>query len=164
MKTTLIFRLFLLIVSLFTFLPYTATADITKWGLPDGATARLGKGKINDITYSPDGSLLTVAGSIGIWLHDAYSGQELTLITEQADGVNSVSFSPDNKTIASGSDDGIVLLWRVMPTDDVTFQRRGGVNGDGTVNIADLVLVASNFGQTGQNAAGMYQSKNRAAY
>ncbi|MCY3742747.1 MAG: dockerin type I domain-containing protein [Candidatus Poribacteria bacterium] len=29
----------------------------------------------------------------------------------------------------------------------------GDVNGDGTVNIADLVLVASNLGQTGQNAA-----------
>ena len=29
----------------------------------------------------------------------------------------------------------------------------GDVNGDGTVNIGDLVLVASNLGQTGQNAA-----------
>ena len=30
---------------------------------------------------------------------------------------------------------------------------KGDVNGDGTVNIADLVLVASNLGQTGSNAA-----------
>ncbi|MXV76115.1 T9SS type A sorting domain-containing protein [Candidatus Poribacteria bacterium] len=30
---------------------------------------------------------------------------------------------------------------------------KGDVNGDGTVNIADLVLVASNLGKTGQNAA-----------
>ena len=30
---------------------------------------------------------------------------------------------------------------------------RGDVNGDGTVNIADLVLVAANLGKTGQNAA-----------
>ena len=30
---------------------------------------------------------------------------------------------------------------------------KGDVNGDGTVNIADLVLVASNLGETGQNAA-----------
>ena len=29
----------------------------------------------------------------------------------------------------------------------------GDVNGDGTVNISDLVLVASNLGETGQNAA-----------
>ena len=32
-------------------------------------------------------------------------------------------------------------------------QLTGDVNGDGTVNIADLVLVASNIGKTGQNAA-----------
>ena len=30
---------------------------------------------------------------------------------------------------------------------------KGDINGDGTVNIADLVLVASSLGQTGQNAA-----------
>ena len=30
---------------------------------------------------------------------------------------------------------------------------KGDVNGDGTVNIADLVLVASNLGKTGQNVA-----------
>ena len=30
---------------------------------------------------------------------------------------------------------------------------KGDVNGDGTVNISDLVLVASNLGKTGQNAA-----------
>ncbi len=30
---------------------------------------------------------------------------------------------------------------------------KGDVNGDGTVNIADLVLVASNIGETGQHAA-----------
>ena len=32
---------------------------------------------------------------------------------------------------------------------------KGDVNGDGTVNIADLVLVASNLGKTGQQAADM---------
>ena len=37
------------------------------------------------------------------------------------------------------------------PPDSETL--KGDVNGDGTVNIADLVLVASNLGKTGQNAA-----------
>ena len=46
--------------------------DYTRWGLPDGAKVRLGKGWISgDVAYSPDGSLLAVTSSIGIWLYDA---------------------------------------------------------------------------------------------
>ena len=37
--------------------------------------------------------------------------------------------------------------------DTVIIQNPMDVNGDGVVNIGDLVLVASNFGQTGQNSA-----------
>ena len=38
-------------------------------------------------------------------------------------------------------------------TEAALLSTDGDVNGDGTVNIQDLVLVASNLGQTGQNAA-----------
>ena len=38
-------------------------------------------------------------------------------------------------------------------TDTTTSVRKEDVNGDGIVNIADLVLAASNLGKTGQNAA-----------
>lgn len=38
---------------------------------PNKPTARLGKGTIERIAYSPDGKLLAVAGSPGIWLYDA---------------------------------------------------------------------------------------------
>ena len=40
----------------------TPAQDYTQWGLPDGAKSRLGKGTINDITYSSDGTRLAVAG------------------------------------------------------------------------------------------------------
>jgi hypothetical protein len=35
------------------------------------ALAVLGRGWINDITWSPDGAWLAVTGSAGVWLHDA---------------------------------------------------------------------------------------------
>ena len=38
-------------------------------------------------------------------------------------------------------------------TEPTVFVLKGDVNGDGTVNIADLVLVASNLSKTGQNIA-----------
>ena len=87
------------------FSPNTFAADHTTWGLPEGAKARLGNGTIEDITYSPDGTRLAVAGSLGIWIYDATTGEALDLFTGHTDDVESVSFSPDGRTLASGSFD-----------------------------------------------------------
>ena len=81
--------------------------------LPEGAKTRLGKGRIDEIEYSPDGTLLAVASSIGIWLHDAHAGHTLDLLTAQTDRVTSVTFSPNGTTLASGSRDGTIRLWDV---------------------------------------------------
>ena len=43
------------------------TQEYTTWGLPEGAKARLGKGEITTITFSPDGSKLAAASSVGIF-------------------------------------------------------------------------------------------------
>lgn len=47
--------------------------------LPEGAKARLGKGQINGIAYSPDGTRLAVSSTTGIWIYDTQSGHELDL-------------------------------------------------------------------------------------
>ena len=59
--------------------------DYTQWHLPEGAKARLGKGAIHEIQYSPDGTRLAVASSIGIWLYDTTTYQEVALLTEHTD-------------------------------------------------------------------------------
>ena len=87
------------------------TQDYTKWKLPQDAKARLGKGYINEIAYSPDSSRLAVASSIGIWIYDARTGKELDLLTQDMDWVNSISFGRDNRYLASGSANGKVCLW-----------------------------------------------------
>ena len=61
--------------------PYTE--NYTQWSLPEGAKARLGKGSITgNIAYSPDGTRLVVPSSIGIWIYNAYTLEEVELIAE----------------------------------------------------------------------------------
>ena len=81
--------------------------DITRWSLPEGAKARLGKGKLSgNVAYSPDGNQLAVASSVGIWLYDAHTGAERSLIAGHKEAVeSSVVFSPGGGTLASGSGD-----------------------------------------------------------
>ena len=156
MKKTL-FSIFstLLFISII-FLPNTFAQGYTQSGLPEGATARLGKGSINEIAYSPDGTRLAVASAIGIWLYDAQSGQELNLLIGHTDSVNSVSFSPDGQTLASGG--GLeIALWDVLTgskkytltgrmgsADSVSFSPDGQTlasgSSDGTVRLWDVLM------------------------
>ena len=81
-----------------------------QWGLPEWATVRLGKGTVNEISYSPDGTRLAVAGSIGVWIYDARTEEAVALFTGHTDIVSSATFSPDGGTLASGSWDNTVRL------------------------------------------------------
>ena len=84
------------------FVQESRAEDYTRWNLPEGALARLGKGLFVDgaMAYSPDGARLAVASSIGIWLYDVATRAETALLTGY--GVSSVAFSPDGTTLASG--------------------------------------------------------------
>ena len=93
MKILLFCKLSLLLISVL--LPQSVFAqDYTRWELPEGATARLGKGSISDIAYSPDGERLAVASSIGIWIYNAHTGAELALLTGHSGRVYCVAFRP----------------------------------------------------------------------
>ncbi|MDE0017771.1 MAG: dockerin type I domain-containing protein [Candidatus Poribacteria bacterium] len=150
MKTTLSMILIVCFV-IITSTPNTFAQDSPQWHLPEGAKARLGKGTIGEIAYSPDGTRLAVASSIGIWIYDAQTGEELDLFVGHTGEVSSIAYSPDGNTLASGSSDGTVLLWDIAPAEPPRLA--ADVNADGTVNIQDLVAVAANFGETGENPA-----------
>ena len=91
----------------------TFAEDTTRWRLPEGAKARLGKGSIKQIAYSPNGMHVAAAGSAGIWIYDVTIHREVALLTENTGPLSCVAFSPDGSTIVSGYDDGSVLVWDV---------------------------------------------------
>ena len=84
--------------------------DYTQWELPDGAIARLGKGRINDMEYSPDGTILAVATTIGIWIYDTETYQERKLLTRSHQEMEKVHFESD----------GTVLVGTEMFSNKVT--------------------------------------------
>ena len=113
-KPILLYIVLLLISNLF--LSDGFAQDWTQWHLPEGAIARLGKGKINDVKFSPDGNRLAVATDIGIWIYDAHTGAEVALIKVQPRGIQTaytIAFAPDSKTLAVGNWilGGAVELW-----------------------------------------------------
>ncbi|RKU15912.1 hypothetical protein C6503_13380 [Candidatus Poribacteria bacterium] len=79
-------------------------------GLPEGAKRRLGKGKIKDFQYSPDGNYLVAATAVGIWLYDGRTGEELGM-PGYTDYVENITFSPDGRTFASQNKRTAVCLW-----------------------------------------------------
>ncbi len=111
---------------------------------------------VSPLAFSPDGEIL--AGSsqnqrIRLW--NTKTGEYKNALQVDAGHIMSLAFSSDGEMLASGTEDGIVRLWDVQTLlgkspDPVTSE---DVNGDGIVNILDLVFVSSNFGKTGENTA-----------
>lgn len=93
--------------------PNEPTQNNTEWYVSEEPRARLGKGIIGQITYSPDGTQLAVGSSIGIWIYNAHTGQELNLLTGHTKWPSLIAYSPDGHTLASGGEleTGTVCLW-----------------------------------------------------
>ena len=101
MKTSLFLTCTLFIVSICCFA--STAQDNAQLGLPEGAIARIGKGSLGQIHFSPDGSKLAVSTSIGIWLHDPKTGKELDLLRRaNITYPFPFAFSPDGNRISIG--------------------------------------------------------------
>ena len=130
----------------------TVAQDYTQYSLPEGAIARLGKGTLGKIQFSPDGSRLAVSSSIGIWFYDPETGKELDLLA-YTDGVSPFAFaySPDGNTIASASTKEMIIITGIrearLPSTagymvqlrDVTTRKKGTTVSTQTQKVASIV-------------------------
>ena len=88
--------------------------DPTQSHLPEGVKMDIGKGAASDITFTPNGIRFAVTTNIGIWIYDAKTGAEITVLKQPDRGYGKVAFSPDGNTLAcaTGSNGrGEVQLW-----------------------------------------------------
>ena len=111
--------------------------DYRTWHLPQGVTARLGKGRLSwgdrAVAHSADGRFLAVATAIGVWLYEANTSRPLALLP--GDGVvYSVAFSLDGVLVAGGAG-GRIELWEV-----VTGERMGTLTHSESGQVTGLVF------------------------
>ena len=116
--------------------------DYTRVNLPEGALARLGKGHLSgnwerapggtsglveaSMVYSPDGMLLAVTSTLGVWLYDAHTGTALALLAPDTGGaVSELVFSPDGATLAglTGDEEATVILWDMSSGEEKAVLR-----------------------------------------
>jgi WD40 repeat protein len=97
-----------------------ASGVLDRVGLWDPGTAVLldelvphhAEGYVNEVAFSPDGSLLASAcddGNVRLW--NPATGHERWMLVGHTVAVNSVAFSPAGDLLASASSDGTVRVW-----------------------------------------------------
>ena len=123
----IVFISILLLLTTSTFLSIGLTQDYTQWQLPEGATTRLGKGRIKDITYSPDGMKFAVVTTIGIWIYSSDKGKELALLTGHQVEVVTAAFTQDGQTLISVDSSGDCRKWDVASGELLKIFAEGNV-------------------------------------
>jgi WD40 repeat protein len=112
----------------------SAGSGLQLWEVATGRLIREFQGGPSwaSVVFSPDGRSLASAtsqtrGANGyvnvVWLWDVATGQQICTFPETrrepADAVYALSYSPDGKAVASGSDDGTIRLWEAATGQEI---------------------------------------------
>ena len=113
-------------------------SHVTTWALPEGAIARLGRGKVRDVAFSPTSAHLAIATDIGLWKYELPSMRPVALWETERGMVTSVAFSNNGQWVATRNLDGIV---KVCHTQNLQCVAKIEAHGDAN-KIARLAISA----------------------
>ena len=89
-------------------------SQVCNWRLPEGAIARLGRGSVRDMEFSPDGQHFAVGTSIGLWMYQLSTLTPITLWETDRGSIHGVTFSPDSRWIASTTLHEALRVWDIQ--------------------------------------------------
>jgi RNA polymerase sigma factor (sigma-70 family) len=101
--------------------------------------ARRPQREMNFAVFSPDGKLLACGGpqdrgptnpphSMPVFVHEVATGKLVHRLDGHGPSLCAAAFAPDGKTLAAGTDDGVVLLWDVSSGKKLRGLKSGGAN------------------------------------
>ena len=130
----------------------TRDADVTTWALPEGVIARLGRGSVHDMAFSPDGQYFAVASAIGLWLYELPTLSPIALWDTERGMTDAVAFSPDSRQIVTHTFVENVKIWDIEGGVCITK-----IDGQDSKDITKPV-----FSQDGQRIAAVsYKRKGK---
>ena len=88
-------------------------SDVATWALPEGAIARLGRGNVHDMAFSPDGQYFAVGTAIGLWLYELPTLSPIALWETDRGYSSNVTFSPDSRWIALHRYHEAIRVWDI---------------------------------------------------
>ncbi len=120
--------------------------EIRLWDLATGTpSATLGGTRKKCLAFSPDGTMFVTRQHKLVKLHDMSTGDDIATFAGHNHEVLNAVFTPDGRTLATGSYDGTILLWDLAPYRE-SETPNPDFNGDGAVGFADFIQFAANFG------------------
>lgn len=129
--------------------------------------ARWGIGGINEIAWSPDGKLIVLGTTSGIFIFDAQTQQRRGFIDTQSE-IRRIAFFPDGQRIAAGSADGLVGVWNVNNGNvetHYTYQnpKSDRIKGISAVSAISIALDGQSLAVGYESGAINYYSLNNTA-
>lgn len=129
-------------------LGYVYARHETPKGLPTGVKARLGKGGINVLRFSPEGTQLAAGTDVGLTIYDVDTGNEKDLGSKITAEINAIAFSHDGRLLAcGGASNPVIQIWNLqngseLPAIPVPF--RGRINDRPIYAVTALAFAKDN--------------------